>query len=63
MLKLLKFHCTLKSVSPSDECIGCEAAVQQFGFGGKYIEPYFFWGGGVVTVEAVNMFHVIHLDR
>jgi len=28
MLKLLKSHCTLKSVSSSDECIGCAPVVR-----------------------------------
>ena len=76
MLKLLKSHCTLKSVFTSDECIVC-ALVLRVGLcsmvtsRGKQLcnslvleenilSHFFFF---VFMVEVVNMFHLILLDR
>ena len=77
MLKLLMSHCTLKSVSSSDECVGCAVVVRvglhsmiissgkqqcsNLGLKENILSHTFFFIAFIV--EVVNMFHVIHLDR
>ena len=77
MLKLVKFHCTVKSVSSSDECVGCAVVVRVGPYSvvvstGKQLCSNLDLDENilshsiyilVVLFEVVYMFHVIHLDR